>query len=638
MLLYMKKIHILLLLVFVQLGFSQSDKTKKADKLYDQLKYVDAAKAYLKIALDDADNYVYTQLANSYYYVFNTREAERWYAKAISENSDAEVLFRYAQMLKANGKYEEANKQMHAFAKADPTDSRAKEFLKNPNYVPQLLASEKKFEVKPISINSELSDFGGYFHLNTFYFTSARSGGRKYGWNKEPYLDIYKAQYVGDDFTTVEPLNKNINTRFHEGTVAITKDGQTMYFARTNYNDGKFVKDTAGIGMVNLFKATMVNGEWDDVIRLPFNGENFTSQHPALSDDGKTLYFASDRPGGYGGSDMYMVSINDDGSFGKPVNMGNEVNTEANEGFPFVTDGVLYFASNGHLGLGGLDLFAVALEADGSYGEVRNMGVPVNSNKDDFSFTFDAETKVGFFSSNRKGGKGSDDIYKATQLAPICDVDYVVTVVDKETGAVIPGAIVALADDQGNRVATRTANEEGKVTFKVACKKDIKFEATADKYENNTKDVTGTDVPLVNVTIELTPLITIVDWEELQVKIKPIYFDFDKHNIRQDAAFELDNLVAVMKEYPEMTIKVETHADKRGSDRYNLQLTDKRAKSTVQYLISQGIEESRLTSEGMGEKDPKVDCKSCTKEQHQENRRSDFIITNTTEGANIEAQ
>ncbi|GLB50961.1 OmpA family protein [Neptunitalea lumnitzerae] len=625
-----KLVYVFLALLIGQSALAQSAKTKKADKLYSQLKYVDAAEAYLKIALDDADTYVITQLANSYYYVFNTREAERWYAKVADETTDPEIRYRYAQMLKANGKYEEANQQMRQFAAAAPSDSRAKSFLKNPDYIPQLLAGEKKFEVKPININTALSDFGGYFHLNTFYFTSARAGGRKYGWNEEPYLNIYRAQYVKDEFTAVEELSEKINTRYHEGTVAISDDGQTMYFARTNYNDGKFVKDSTGIGLVNLFKATMVDGEWDNVERLPFNGENYTSQHPALSDDGKTLYFASDRPGGYGESDMYKVTINEDGTYGTPENLGADVNTEANEGFPFVNDGLLYFASNGHLGLGGLDIFVTSIDGD-SFGEIRNLGVPINSNKDDFSFSFEAETKTGFFSSNREGGKGSDDIYMATQIAPICDVDYVITVTDVESGEIIAGATVALADTEGNVVATKTTDAEGKVTFKVECKKDISLEVTAQDYEGTTKDVEGTDSLITNVEVALQPIDNLID-ELKKVNLQPIYFDFDKHNIRKEAALELDKLVQIMEKYPEMNIKVETHADIRGSESYNLKLTDKRAKSTVQYLISKGISEDRLTSEGMGEKNPLVDCKGgCTNEEHQKNRRSDFIITNLQE-------
>lgn len=625
-----KLVYVFLALLIGQSALAQSAKTKKADKLYSQLKYVDAAEAYLKIALDDADTYVITQLANSYYYVFNTREAERWYAKVADETTDPEIRYRYAQMLKANGKYEEANQQMRQFAAAAPSDSRAKSFLKNPDYIPQLLAGEKKFEVKPININTALSDFGGYFHLNTFYFTSARAGGRKYGWNEEPYLNIYRAQYVKDEFTAVEELSEKINTRYHEGTVAISDDGQTMYFARTNYNDGKFVKDSTGIGLVNLFKATMVDGEWDNVERLPFNGENYTSQHPALSDDGKTLYFASDRPGGYGESDMYKVTINEDGTYGTPENLGADVNTEANEGFPFVNDGLLYFASNGHLGLGGLDIFVTSIDGD-SFGEIRNLGVPINSNKDDFSFSFEAETKTGFFSSNREGGKGSDDIYMATQIAPICDVDYVITVTDVESGEIIAGATVALADTEGNVVATKTTDAEGKVTFKVECKKDISLEVTAQDYEGTTKDVEGTDSLITNIEVALQPIDNLID-ELKKVNLQPIYFDFDKHNIRKEAALELDKLVQIMEKYPEMNIKVETHADIRGSESYNLKLTDKRAKSTVQYLISKGISEDRLTSEGMGEKNPLVDCKGgCTNEEHQKNRRSDFIITNLQE-------
>ena len=618
-----RKISILLLLLGCTFAKAQSDKTKKADKYYHRLEYVKAAEEYLEVALDDADPYVYTQLANSYYHVFNTAEAERWYAKAIVDNNDPEVRYRYAEMLKANGKYQEYNTQMKAFAKAAPSDQRAKAFMENPDYIPQLLAAEQKFEVTSIDINSAQSDFGGYFNKNTFYFTSARDGGKKYGWTGEPYLDIYTASYAGDSFTDVKEIGGDINTRFHEGTVAVTADGQTMYFARTNYNDGKFVKDSAGIGLVNLFKATMTDGKWDNVERLPFNGDNYTTQHPALSEDGSTLYFASDRPGGYGESDLYQVSINEDGTFGTPENLGNAINTEANEGFPFVSADLLYFASNGQLGLGGLDLFVAPIDG-ASFGSIRNLGVPINSSSDDFSFTFDADTQTGFFSSNREGGKGSDDIYKATQISAICDVDYVFTVTDAATGEILSGAVVSLADADGNKVGSKTTDANGTVAFKVNCNTDMVVEVTKAEYESAQQDVAGTDEAMAAVGVALEPIEVIIT--EDMVELNPIFFEFDKHNITKEAAFELDKLVEAMNKYPELNIKVETHTDRRGSETYNQTLSEKRAKSTVQYLISKGIAEERLTSEGKGETSPIVDCTSCTKEQHAQNRRSEFLI------------
>jgi outer membrane protein OmpA-like peptidoglycan-associated protein len=365
----------------------------------------------------------------------------------------------------------------------------------------------------------------------------------------------------------------------------------------------------------------MVNG--GNVERLPFNDDNYTTQHPALSEDGSTLYFASDRPGGYGESDLYQVAINEDGTFGTPENLGDTINTEANEGFPFVSADLLYFASNGQLGLGGLDLFVAPISGS-SFGNVRNLGVPINSSSDDFSFTFDAETQTGFFSSNREGGKGSDDIYKATQISPICDVDYVFTITDKTTGEILSGAVVSLADADGNKVGSKTTDANGMVTFKVTCNTDMVVEVTKAEYESAQQDVEGTDETTAKVGVALEPIEVIIT--EDMVELNPIFFEFDKHNITKEAAFELDKLVEAMNKYPELNIKVETHTDRRGSESYNQTLSEKRAKATVQYLISKGIAEERLTSEGKGETSPIVDCTSCTSEQHAQNRRSEFLI------------
>jgi outer membrane protein OmpA-like peptidoglycan-associated protein len=605
--------------------FAQSDKTKKADKFFDRLEFVKAAREYEEIAIDDADAYVYEQLANCYYNLFKTKDAERWYRQSISEgNTKPTVYFKYAQMLKANGKYKEHNEWMAKFAAAKPNDKRAIAFNKNPDYIPQILAKVTKFEVKNSEINTQNSDFGAISVGGTVYFTSTRDGGRKYGWNDQPYLDIYMASYDGDgELSNAIALSKDINTKYHEGTVSFSPDKKTMYFTRENYYDGKFKKNEDGKGTLNMYTATMSGGEWTNVKPVPFNNDEYSVGHPSVSADGKTLYFASDMPGGFGQSDLYKVAINDDGSFGEPENLGDDINTEGREFFPYISsNNTLYFSSDGLLGIGGLDVFASKVKGS-SYGAVRNLGVPLNSNADDFSFTFDEESKKGFVASNREGGKGDDDIYEVNLINPICDVDYVITVTDKETGAILSGAKVVLADDLGNSVGSKTTDADGKVVFKVECDKSSQLEASIQGYVSQKIDVNSGDNPERIVDIPLAPIEEII---EDVIVLNPIYFDFDKHNIRQDAAFELDKVVNVMTKYPNMVIKVETHTDVRGSTPYNLKLSDRRAKSTVQYIISKGIDESRLSSEGKGETAPLHDCTKCTDEQHQENRRSEFII------------
>lgn len=622
----MKKLYILLLVLATSNVFAQNDKTKKADKLYNRLEYVKAAEEYQEIAIEEADAYVYEQLANCYYNLFKTEDAERWYRQTIAEgNTSADVYFKYAQMLKANGKYQEHNEWMAKFAAKKPSDKRAIAFNKNPNYIPQILAKVTKFEVKNSEINTQNSDFGALAVGSTVYFTSTRDGGRKYGWNDQPYLDIYMASYSGDgELSKAVSLSDDINTKYHEGTVSFSPDGKTMYFTRESYYDGKFKKDEEGKGTLNLYTAKMSGGEWTDVQPVPFNNDEYSVGHPAVSADGKTLYFASDMPGGLGQSDLYKVAINDDGTFGEPENLGGDINTEGREFFPYVSsNNTLYFSSDGHLGIGGLDVFASKIKGD-SYGAVRNLGTPLNSNSDDFSFTFDEESKKGFVASNREGGKGSDDIYEVDLINPICDVDYVVVVTDKETGAALSGATVVLADTQGNNVGSKTTDADGKVVFKVECDKSSVLEASIQDYVSQRVEVNSGDDPEKVIDIALEPIEEII---EDVIVLNPIYFEFDKHNITKEAAFELDKAVNAMNKYPNMVVKVESHTDNRGSAVYNQKLSERRAKSTVQYIISKGIDASRLSSEGKGEGDPLIDCGTkCTDEEHQQNRRSDFII------------
>ncbi len=610
---------------------AQNKDTKKADKHFSRFEFVAAAESYNKLVENGkGDAYVYGQLAESYYNIFNTVEAERWYAKAIESSENPEMIYKYSQMLKANGKYEESNQQMDRFASMRPSDNRATAFRKNPNYLPKILEQGKKFNVQNADFNSEQSDFGGTEHDGKLYITSGRNNSRKtYGWNEQPFLDIYSMTKNSDgSFQAAELANDNINTRFHEGVVAFTPDGKTMYFSRESYFEKDYEKDSLSsvrYSQLYLYKATKLGSDWDLVESLAINSNNYSVKNPTVSTDGKTLYFASNKPGGYGNFDIYKAAINTDGTLGAAENLGQKVNTEGQEMFPYVSsNNTIYFSSNGHLGLGGMDVFYTR-EIDGKMAPIRNVGIPVNSNADDFAFRINEETEEGFVSSNRAGGKGSDDVYKIKKLQPLCDVLISATVLDDKTREPLSGASVTLYDADGNKVTSKTTNDKGVAEFIVECEEDTELEVVMDGFDSKKVPVKGTSEEENNVQISLDPIEVLIVAET--VELAPIFFEFDKSNITAQAAFELDKLVQIMEKYPEMVINATSHTDSRGADSYNTRLSDLRAKTTVQYVISKGIDEARISGMGKGESEPKIDCASrCTKEQHAENRRSEFII------------
>ena len=532
-------------------------------------------------------------------------------------------------MLKANGKYEESNKWMDKFASMRPGDDRATAFRKNPNYLPKILEKGKKFNLQDAGVNTATSDFGGVLHNGKLYVTSARNNARKtYGWNEQPYLDIYEFTVADDGSYQVGTLmGKRINTKYHEGLVSFSPDGETMYLSRESFYDNLYVKDSLKNrrSVINLYSTTKLSDGWSEVTPLPFNSANYSVKNPSVSADGKTLYFSSDMAGGYGNYDIYKASINEDGSFGEPVNLGQKVNTEGQEMFPYSSsNGTLYFSSDGHLGLGGLDVFHTK-EIDGKFAPIRNVGVPVNSNADDFAFSINEETEQGFVSSNREGGVGSDDIYAIKKLQPLCDVLITANVTDSKTGEALSGASVGIYDTQGNMLSTKTTDANGVAEFIIKCETDTQLQVLMTDFESASVDVVGTSEEEVSVDIALNPIEKIIVDDE--VVLNPIYFEFDKSNITAQAAFELDKLVQIMNKYPELVIRAESHTDHIGSATYNQKLSERRALTTVQYVISKGIDETRITGVGKGENEPKIDCGSkCSKEDRAANRRSEFHI------------
>jgi len=618
----MKNLYIVLSFVALSSSiFAQNNDTKAADKLFNKFEYVSAAKEYQKLVDNGkGDAYVYKQLADTYYNMFNTTEASTWYAKAITTEQNAETYFRYAQMLKANGKYEEANKQMTKFAALAPNDLRAKAFKENPNYVPKILGKDARYTVNAVTLSSDKSDFGAVMYDNTVYFSSARNGAKKnYGWTNEPFLDIYKS-VLGDNGTYSEPTAiSELNSKFHDGTLTISADGNTCYFSTESFKDKAFEKVkslNSKFSQIYLYKATKNGETWGDVKLLPFNSKEYSTGNPSLSRDGKTLYFSSNRPGSIGGVDIWKVAVTGD-SYGEPENLGSKVNTEGNENFPFIADDntTLYFASNGKPGLGGLDVFQVDL-SKGT--DAVNMGKPINTEKDDFDFTFNKAKNLGFLSSNRNG---NDDIFSAT---PICAVDLLVVVTNAKTGEILSNTKVAIVDEKKNVISTEMSNDKGEVNFRVECSKPYSIQASKDGFEGNVFPVAQSKGPTAKVDAALQPIDVIVTPTE--IVLKPIYFEFDKSNITQEGAFELDKLVQVMKNNDKLVIFAKSHTDSRGSDDYNLILSDRRAKATVQYLISKGIPAERISGKGFGETEPKVVCKPCNEEQYSQNRRSEFLI------------
>ncbi len=601
---------------------AQTKETKAADKLFDRYEYVEAADEYLKLAdKGKGDAYVNKQLAECYYNVFNSKEAIKWYSKVVQEPQDAETYYKYAQMLKAEGKYAEADKQMEKFASLAPKDQRAIAFKSNRNYLSDLKEQAKLFEVQLSDISSDKSDFGAVLASdNTLYFTSARNTSRKTnGWSDEPYLDLYKATYNANGTISEATEIDELNTKWHDGPLAITQDGNTVYFASESFNEGQFEKEKATYqtlkkGKIYLYKATREGDKWANKKLLPFNAAAYSVRNPSISKDGKTLYFSSDMPGGIGGEDIWKVSVNGD-EYGTPENLGAKVNTEGNESFPFIADdNVLYFASDSKQGFGGLDVYKIDFNKND---KAVNLGAPVNGEKDDFSFAYNKSKKVAFFSSNRSG---VDNIYIAT---PICGVNGLVIAKNAKTGAVLEGATIMALDDKNTTVATKTSGMDG-TSFNLLCNKAYSFQASKSGFEPAVATLDASEEAEATVEILLEPVKPIIT--ETEVILQPIFFEFNKSNITAQGAEELDKLVEVMKEHADMVIFVKSHTDSRGSDKYNLDLSDRRAKATVQYVISKGIGKERITGQGFGESEPKVECKKCTDEEYAQNRRSEFMI------------
>lgn len=615
--------QILLLILFSVVSTAQTTETKGADQLFDRYEYGSAAKAYLSLVeKGNKSEYIYKQLAESYFKIEKTTEAEKWYALTVKSSKDAETLYNYIQVLKYNGKYDEANLQMKSFANQFPTDKRAVTFKANPDYLTTLKNKEPLFEVNKININAENSAFGAVLYGNTLYFAAAKKEGTKiYGWNEEPFLDLYQSEFNKQDNTYGVPTGiSELNSVYHEGPLTMTKDGNTIYFSSESFKDKVFEKDKIKklkFGQVNIFKAVKKNEVWTEITSLPFNNKSYSVGNPTIDATSGILYFASNMPGSIGGTDIWKVTVNTDGTYGTPENMGPEVNTEAEENFPFIADdNTLYFSSNRLLGLGGLDVYAIKLNAQS---KAINLGSPINSNKDDFSFSIDSENQAGYISSNRLG---KDAIYAMTV---ICKAQVLTIVKNAKTLDLIVGAKIVVMDINKNVLETQFSDSEGKYLYKGECDKKYFVAVYKDGYITKEFSLDELQAGIIALDAVVDPIDVVVT--ETEIILNPIYFESNKSNITTQGAEELDKLIYIMGQNKDLKIFVKSHTDFRGQDDYNMRLSDHRVNATIAYIVGKGIAAERVTGKGYGESEPKVNCgENCTEEELALNRRSEFMI------------
>jgi outer membrane protein OmpA-like peptidoglycan-associated protein len=594
---------------------------KKINKHYEKKEF---AKIAVVNEVSDSENRkeILEKIANSNFFLANYEKAAFYYKIILDEFNQVlpETYYRYAQSLKATSEYGESDKWMKIyFELIDEQEDFSSDYLKEIEYM------SDRHKIYRTYVNSKYAEFtASLFDGKLVYASISGINKRVHKMNNQPFLDLYQAELdiESGKVNSSSKLKGFKNRKVHESNAVFTRDGKTMYFTKNKKFDGERSKGKKK-SVLGIFKATNRKNKWTKVRELPFGGVNFSVGHPALSTDERTLYFISDMAGGYGSTDIYKVAIKGNDKYGKVENLGAVINTPGKEMFPFISrTEVLYFSSDYHNGYGGLDVFT-AIKKDGEYMKVLNLGLPLNSQKDDFGYILDESENKGFFTSNREGGEGDDDIYAFRVLKSIfdpCTKKIHGYVVDSLTKNPLIGSDVFLFDEKGNEDEHHITGELGDFYFEVLCEESYRLTAIKKGYIN------GDTLNFVSSNSEdyIIPL----KKKEI-LSIAPIYFDLDRYNIRKDAALVLDGIVLIMNDNPTLKILGASHTDSRGSSKYNELLSSKRAEATVNYIISKGISENRISSIGYGESQLVNNCASgivCSEDDHQENRRTEFII------------
>ncbi|TAE51358.1 MAG: OmpA family protein [Cytophagales bacterium] len=635
---------------------------KKASELYE---------AFLMKPSDKAEinQKVQENLATCYRKMNDAKNAEKWYAVVITNpNTDPINKMYYAQFLAQNQKYEESKKMWYEYAIAVKSDKRGKDFSKSYQDVDKYFQDADRYTVEPAPFNSKQADFSPTYYQGGVVFCSnrelnvkelglSRDFDKKYRWNGMRFYDLY---YSGGGVGVPKFFSKKLNTPYHEGPANFYNDDNAIVFTRNNYDKGKIGTSEDDITKMKLFFATKSGDDWTNIIEFPYNDKEYTVQHPAMSPDGNTLYFASDMPGTHGGMDIFKCTWTN-GAWGRPVNLGVEINTKGNEVFPYMDkSNNLYFASDGWAGLGGLDIF-IARNKDGKYINPYNVGAPLNSSKDDFGVIYDTDNNEGYFTSNRDGGQGDDDIYKFS----IKSCKVIVVVQDEVTKEIIKLPKLVIQETASNGEVVYLAESETAFSFKTNFRTGYQMRGTKEGYNEGTSTLTEEQVlkcKNYNGTLSDTVYIGIRRMTDLErekiakllgkkpsdkdlttkltknykdnpnikvIELVNVYYDLDKYNIRPDASRDLDKVLAVLQEYPNMRVGLSSHTDSRDTYDYNVKLSQRRSTSARQYLIDRGIAPDRLEIFWFGETTLVTPCPdgiNCSEPDHQLNRRTEVAI------------
>ncbi len=707
----MKKLLVIIFVFSIQFISAQDKELARAKRFFDKTYYSEAIILYEKLAEEKPSQEVIKNLADSYYYTNNLVKAQRYYRllfQNYNKDLNRDYYFRFAQTLKATNSYDDANMALKQYYASSSSGKDSIYFKNELKELENVSAIGNRFDIKNLAINTPNSEFGAVQYKGNLVFAAVKLKpgifDKKFKWDNETYLNLVSVPLT--DINSQEPniayFAPELKTGMHESNAVFTKDGKTVYFTRNNSKNKTRKTDDQKVSNLQIFKAELVDGKWTNIVPLPFNSPNYSVEHPALSVDEKVLYFASDMPGSVGSFDIYSVNINK-GAFDTPKNLGPIINTDKREQFPFVSaDNKLYFSSDGHLGYGSLDVFVSEIKGN-DYSEPVNIGLPLNSNLDDFSFTINSDTKEGYFASNRDGGKGSDDIYQFKETKDLivedCKQFIAGTITDVDTNLPLENATVMLQDASKKTLNTITVAADGKFSFTVACESSYTIVAFKEKYTNESKSLeigktrnATNDGSLALKSLEAIKLeeqqiaekrrkqeiqletekkekeaLAIIalneaakkakadeikaeeakkkekvneilkqekdvvkdDKDRLIIKTDPIYFDYNMWYIRKESKVVLGRVVALMNKYPGMVIEIGSHTDSRGNAKFNEELSQKRANSTREFIIQSGINASRVSAKGYGESVPIIKCKTddaCSEEDHELNRRSEFII------------
>ncbi len=650
----MKKLFIILTCIGIgSSAFAQEKSTreKKGDKQYFVYSFEKSIDYYshTKNLTPEGQR----RLAESYYNINQNFLAEEAYSKLISTNQGlvANDYFVFARLLKANGKNDQSLTVMDKFAELNPNDLRAKDYVANKSKLADLTKDDGKYKIQAQSVNTDDDDFGPIYYKDKIIFSSTNSAPKmivkNYNWTGKPFWNIFIADVEDGQLKNAKVFDKSLNGNLHDGPASFSNDGTFMAFTRNNYSD----KSTDKVVELQIHFSTFTDGKWSKSEPFFINNTEYSVGHPSLTANGKTMYFTSDMPGGFGGADIYRTTKNDDGSWNKAENLGDKINTESDEMFPFIEENSqkLYFSSNGRFGLGGLDVFVADVKGS-TVDNVKNAGFPLNTVSDDYAVIVNSTSTKGYVSSDRAGGLGGDDIYAFDITETV--KDEIIVAIEKRIEGIakdknetpLTNTYITLLDDKGMVLDTLTTQTDGAFAFAVETNKNFTITGKKEKYNNGSVNAnTLGDLAVVKADVILLTKKEVVAekikvGEDLAkiVEFNNIYFDYDKYDIRKDAKSELAKIIEVMNDYPNMVVELGAHTDCRANNAYNQKLSEQRAKETANYIKKSITKPSRISGKGYGETKLLTNCpcsgdvvSECSEAEHQKNRRTEFIIKST---------